>query len=132
MLVDFNHPLFAGRRPDDDDRSGPGGMMQPPGARWDPVGPGFGVPGRSGMGGGAGNRGDPTMGDPDFDELLPPGEHGPDLRMLGRGGAGRGRGGFDPFGGGGMGGFGRGGAGGFGGGAGGFGGLGGGGGGFYM
>lgn len=130
MLVDFNHPLFRGRRPDDDDRSGPGGLMQPPGSRWDPVGPGFDVSGRRGLGS-AGTRGDPTMGDPDFDELLPPGEHGPDLRMPGRG-AGRGREGFDPFVGGGMGGFGRGGGGGFGGGAGGLGGLGGGGGGFYM
>jgi hypothetical protein len=133
MLVDFNHPLFAGRRPGDD-RTGPGGMMQPPGARWDPVGPGFGVPGsgRPGIGGGPEGRGDPSMGDPDFDELLPPGEYGPDLRMPMRGGAGRGRGsgGFDPFGG--MPGFGQGrGGGGFGGGAGGgFGGLGGGG--FYM
>lgn len=35
------------------------------------------------------------MGDLDFDELLPPGERGPDLRMPG----GRGGGGMPPFGG---------------------------------
>lgn len=126
MLVGPDHPMFRGRR-DDGREQGPGGMINPPGARWDPVGPGFG----GGNGGGfprAGNNplGGQGVGDPDFDELLPPGEMGPDLRMPGRDG----RGGIGgplggPFGGrGGMGGFGGGGAPGFGGG--------GGGGGFYM
>ncbi|KAJ9099846.1 hypothetical protein QFC21_003848 [Naganishia friedmannii] len=133
MLVDFNHPLFAGRRRADDEQ-GPGGMQNPPGARWDPVGPGFSTGGRNGGGLGAptgGMRGSDGLRDPDFDELLPPGEFGPDLRMPGqRGSAGRGRGGFgggmgNPFDGTGMGaGFGaRGAGGGFGGGLGGGGGF---------
>ncbi len=71
------------------------------------------------------------IGDPDFDELLPPGEGGPDLRLPGSGrgpfgGPGGGTGGFGGFGG--MGGLGGRGPGGGGGGGGGYGG----GGGFYM
>jgi hypothetical protein len=127
MLVDFNHPLFAGRGRSE--WEGRGGMMAPPGARWDPVGPGF--PTGGGGGNGRGNIGDGSagrgLGDPDFDELLPPGEYGPDLRMPGQRGGRTGRGGMgggmgmDPFGGMG-GGFGRGPGGGGGGGFGGFGG----------
>jgi hypothetical protein len=107
MYVDFNHPLFDSRRRGNPDMNGPGGSIQPPGSRWDPVGPGSG-----GMGGfpGAGRNpmGGMGVGDPDFDELLPPGQHGPDLSgtggPLGMGtGIGRGRGG-GPGGAGGMGG----------------------------
>ena len=141
MLVDFDHPMFRGRR-DDGREQGPGGMVNPPGARWDPVGPGFpggpdgGNRGQGGLGGGYGGiRGGRTPGEPDFDELLPPGENGPDLRQPGgRGGLGGPLGGGfgGGFGGGGMGGgFGGGGFGGRGGGGGGFGG-GGGGGGMFM
>ncbi|ORY32544.1 PI31 proteasome regulator N-terminal-domain-containing protein [Naematelia encephala] len=123
MYVDFNHPLFDGRRgggrgnPDLDLQGGPGGMIQPPGSRWDPVGPGMG-----------GGLRDPLQGGHDYgDELPPPGEFGPDLgRLGGMGGRGRGRGrGGFPGGGGfpGMGGgFGGGRGGGGGGGGGGFGG----------
>jgi hypothetical protein len=134
MLVDFDHPMFRGRR-DDGREQGPGGMINPPGARWDPVGPGFpggpsGSGGMGGLGGGYGGvRGGRTPGESDFDELLPPGEDGPDLRQPGgRGGLGGPRGG-PGFGGGG---FGGGMGGGFGGGlGGGFGGRGGGGGGGF-
>ncbi|KAL1413602.1 hypothetical protein Q8F55_001377 [Vanrija albida] len=134
MLVDFNHPLFDGRRPRDPDRDGPGGSINPPGARWDPVGPGAGGPRFPGPGGnplGGVGRTDPDWGD----ELPPPGEFGPDLGHLGGprfpGGPRGGRGGFGG-GFGGPGGFG-GGRGGFGGGGGGFGGgFGGGGGGMFM
>lgn len=144
MLVDFNHPLFAGRRrgDDDDDVRGPGGLQNPPGARWDPVGPGFATGGGRVGGGGLGSstggiRGGDGLRDPDFDELLPPGEFGPDLRMPGQRGGAAGRGGRGGFGGG-MGnpfdgpGIGGGGFGGRGFGGGGFGGGGLGGGGFFM
>lgn len=51
-------------------------MGAPPGARFDPVGPGLGpFPGGSGRGRGIG-RGMPgrgNMGDPDFDDFPPPG-----------------------------------------------------------
>ena len=141
MYVDFNHPLFDSRRRQDPDMSGPGGSIQPPGSRWDPVGPSAG-----GVGGGFPRAGRNPMGgmgvgDPDFDELLPPGEYGPDLGGRGGiggplgGGGGRGRGGPGGPGGLGGGGFGGlgGGRGGFGpGGGGGFGGMGGGGGGMFM
>lgn len=131
-IVDFNHPLFDGRRGEGGSgiESGPGGMIQPPGARWDPVGPGFPGGGFGGRGGFPSAGGNPLggvgMGDPDFDELLPPGERGPDLGMPGqrggRGGGqgGSGRGGFsggpfsgNPLGGGGSMGGGSGGFGGF-------------------
>ncbi|KAK4684785.1 proteasome inhibitor subunit 1 (PI31), partial [Tremellales sp. Uapishka_1] len=82
MYMDFNHPLFDSRRPRTD-LTGPGGSIQPPGARWDPVGPG--------MGGGSrfpGPGGNPLGGvgvtDPEWgDELPPPGEYGPDLGRMG-------------------------------------------------
>ncbi|WWD17489.1 hypothetical protein CI109_101930 [Kwoniella shandongensis] len=142
MLVDFNHPLFDSRRRQDPDVFGPGGSIQPPGARWDPVGPG--------AGGGAGGRfpgpgGNPLggvgVGDDRWgDELPPPGEFGPDMGRFGPGPGGpfggpRGRGGGSAGGfGGGFGGLGggRGGGGGFGGGLGGGGGGFGGGGGMFM
>ena len=79
MIVDFNHPLFDSRRGTDPDATGPGGLINPPGARWDPVGP-------AGPGGPRFPRagGNPLGGfgvtDPDWgDELPPPGEGGPDL-----------------------------------------------------
>lgn len=98
MYVDFNHPMFQGRRDGDDpDRfgGGVGSSMCPPGARWDPVGPGFPTGPRGGGGGGGPFRGGgPGLaGDSDFDELLPPGENGPDLNPMGsRGGLGGPRG----------------------------------------
>ncbi|WVF71666.1 hypothetical protein IAT40_006474 [Kwoniella sp. CBS 6097] len=145
MYVDFNHPLFDSRRRglggNNPDFEGPGGSIQPPGARWDPVGPnpdfGGGFPGPGGnplggMGVGDAGRGRDRWGD----EMPPPGEFGPDLGGLGGGGRGGGFGGIGGprrggSGGGGFGGLGggRGGAGGgFGGGFGG----GGGGGGMFM
>ncbi|RXK40086.1 hypothetical protein M231_02543 [Tremella mesenterica] len=106
MYVDFNHPLFDGRRRGlDPDLVGPGGLMQPPGARWDPVGPGMGPQG--GFPGPGGNPlGGVGLGDPDWgDEMPPPGQFGPDLgRMGGLGGPGMGPG--RGRGGGGLGGFG--------------------------
>ena len=108
MYVDFNHPLFDSRRRNDPDMTGPGGSIQPPGSRWDPVGPGMGTGGFPGAG--RNPMGGMGVGDPDFDELLPPGQYGPDLGGTG-GPLGMGRGGGR---GGGMGG-GRGGRGGFGG-----------------
>lgn len=92
MYVDFNHPLFDGRRRGNDPgMTGPGGLINPPGARWDPVGPGMG-----GTGGfpGAGRNplGGVGQGDPDWDEMPPPGQFGPDLGRLGGPGMGPGRG----------------------------------------
>ncbi|GMK58008.1 hypothetical protein CspeluHIS016_0500400 [Cutaneotrichosporon spelunceum] len=129
MLVDFNHPLFDGRRGNGQEQ-GPGGSMNPPGSRWDPVGPagplGPRFPSASGNPLGGFGSSDPEWGD----EMPPPGEHGPD--PSGRFGPRRGGGGGGGFGGPGMGG-GFGGLGGFGGGGGGrFGGGGGGGGGMFM
>lgn len=150
MVVDFNHPLFAGRR-------GGGGASSaetpdpshPAGARWDPVGPhgptGPRFPGGSNPLGGVGAT-DPEWRNRFGDEMPPPGEFGPDMGLgpfggpgagpnAGPGGArfgGAGGGRFGPGGGGGglgRGGFGSGGGlggGGFGGG------LGGGGGGMFM
>lgn len=91
MYMDFNHPLFDGRRGgggSSDIEGGPGGSIQPPGSRWDPVGPGMMGPRGGGFPGVGGNPlGGAGMGDPDFDELLPPGERGPDVSgMRGRGG----------------------------------------------
>ncbi|WVQ82432.1 hypothetical protein IAT38_004560 [Cryptococcus sp. DSM 104549] len=114
MLVDFNHPLFDSRRRGlDPDADGPGGSIQPPGARWDPVGPSGGIGG--GVGGtrfpGPGGHplGGRGVGDDRWgDEMPPPGEFGPDLGRLGgggfggplgRGGGGGGSGGFGGFGG---------------------------------
>lgn len=134
MYMDFNHPLFDGRRGGGGmhpDLGGPGGMINPPGARWDPVGPGMGGGPRFPSTGGNPLNG-MGMGDDRFgDEMPPPGEFGPDMGRMG--GIGRGRGGL----GGGLGGFGGlgggpGGGGRFGGGGGGMGGGFGGGGGMYM
>ncbi|GFZ44117.1 hypothetical protein JCM24511_01838 [Saitozyma sp. JCM 24511] len=134
MYADLNHPMFHDRqRRDPDLEGGPGGMIQPPGARWDPVGPGMGPVFPRAGGNPLGGQG---VGDPDFgDEMPPPGEFGPDLGRMGGLGGPRGRGGGfggpGGFGGGLGGGSGRGlGGGGFGGS--GFGGGGGGGGGYYM
>ncbi|OWZ60398.1 hypothetical protein C356_00049 [Cryptococcus neoformans c45] len=123
MLMDFNHPIFDSRRGrglGDPDLNGPGGSVQPPGSRWDPVGPS-----PDGVGGGVmfpGVGGNPLggveRGDRDRwgDEMPPPGEFGPDLGRFGGGsgiggplGGGRGGGRF------GGGGGGLGGGGGFGG-----------------
>jgi hypothetical protein len=124
MLVDFNHPLFDGRRGGGQEQ-GPGGSINPPGARWDPVGPGGPLGPRFPSAGGN-PLGGFGVGDREWgDELPPPGEHGPDLS--GRFGPRRGGGGGGGLGGPGMGG-GFGGLGGFGGGRGGGGGFGGGGG----
>lgn len=136
MLVDFNHPLFAGRR-GSGERPDP---SHPAGARWDPVGPhgptGPRFPGGSNPLGGVG------VTDPEWnrfgDEMPPPGEDGPDMGLgpfggpnAGPGGArfgGAGGGRFGP----GRGGFGSGGLGSGGFGSGGFGGGMGGGGGMFM
>ncbi|WVW83682.1 hypothetical protein I302_105703 [Kwoniella bestiolae CBS 10118] len=123
MYVDFNHPLFDRRRQGlDPDFSGPGGSIQPPGSRWDPVGPSAGggrggglFPGPGGNPLGGTGEGDDRWGD----ELPPPGEYGPDLGRFGGPGSRRGVGpGGGPGGFGGLGGLGggRGGGGGFGGG----------------
>jgi hypothetical protein len=111
-------PEYFARRRIDDREQGPGGLINPPGARWDPVGPAIGGDGFPRVGGNPLNG--QGVGDPDFDELLPPGERGPDLRMPGSGGR-------RPFGGPGYGGI-----GGMGGGFGGLGGAGGYGGGQFM
>lgn len=81
MFVGPDHPIFGSRGPIGD--RGPWGgdgflppMGAPPGARFDPVGPGpLGrLPGRSP---GRGRWGPPSggrfSGEPDNDELLPPG-----------------------------------------------------------
>ncbi|BEJ17759.1 hypothetical protein CspHIS471_0700270 [Cutaneotrichosporon sp. HIS471] len=100
MLVDFNHPLFDGRRGDGREQ-GPGGIMNPPGSRWDPVGPvgplGPRFPSAGGNPLGGFGTTDPEWGD----EMPPPGEHGPD--PSGRFGPRRGGGGGGGFGGPGMG-----------------------------
>lgn len=79
MFVGPNHPIFGSRNPGSSGMRGPWGgdgflppMGAPPGARFDPVGPGLGphpggaFPGRRLPGGG-------NMNDPDNDDLLPPG-----------------------------------------------------------
>ncbi|KAG9017334.1 hypothetical protein FRB95_013838 [Tulasnella sp. JGI-2019a] len=92
MYVGPNHPIFRGGPRAGgigDERQGPWGgdgflpaMGAPPGARFDPIGPGprgggplggFPGPSRGGPfgGGGAGGRG--FMGEPDNDEFMPPG-----------------------------------------------------------
>lgn len=79
MFVGPNHPIFGGRRGTSPPNRGPWGgdgylppMGAPPGARFDPVGPGLGpFPGnigpRGGLPGGGNLRG------PDNDEFMPPG-----------------------------------------------------------
>jgi proteasome inhibitor subunit 1 (PI31) len=87
MFVGPNHPIFgqamhppSGRGPWGGDGFLPP-LGAPPGARFDPVGPGLGpfpggpLPGR-GLGGGGIGRGMPgggNMRDPDFDDFPPPG-----------------------------------------------------------
>ena len=84
MIVGPNHPMFRDRFQQPQGGFGPGGGMVPPGARFDPVnpfsGPGaFGTPGRPGGNGplGPGGRGPrrPNIGDPDWDEMPPPGNN---------------------------------------------------------
>ncbi|KAH8988599.1 PI31 proteasome regulator N-terminal-domain-containing protein [Lactarius akahatsu] len=59
MFVGPNHPIFG---------------QPPPGARFDPVGPGLGpFPGRTGFGPRGGQPGGGNVGDPDNDEFMPPG-----------------------------------------------------------
>jgi proteasome inhibitor subunit 1 (PI31) len=76
MFVGPNHPIFRDRFPQGGGgQGGIGGGVVPPGARFDPVGP-FGqgprVPGQ-GQGRGRGGRG--GMGDPDWDDMPPPGSN---------------------------------------------------------
>ncbi|KAI0347384.1 hypothetical protein BDW22DRAFT_1387585 [Trametopsis cervina] len=84
MFVGPNHPMFASRRVEP--RRGPWGgdgflppMGAPPGARFDPVGPGLGphpggpLPPFGGGGLGRGVPGRGNMTDPDNDEFMPPG-----------------------------------------------------------
>lgn len=82
MIVGPNHPMFRDRFQQPQGGIGPGGGMVPPGARFDPVNPfggsgPFGTPGRLGGNGplGPGGRGPrrPNIGDPDWDEMPPPG-----------------------------------------------------------
>ena len=86
MFVGPNHPIFGpGMRGGGLGREGPWGgdgflppMGAPPGARFDPVGPGIGplgpFPGQfPGQGRGTPRGGGPFGGDPDNDEHPPPG-----------------------------------------------------------
>jgi proteasome inhibitor subunit 1 (PI31) len=85
MFVGPDHPIFSGRgRGSFGDRGPWGGdgylppMGAPPGARFDPVGPGLGpFHGRGGFGGLGRGRADPSrqgnVGSPDNDEFMPPG-----------------------------------------------------------
>jgi len=78
MFVGPDHPIFGGRGIGGAGPRGPWGgdgflppLGAPPGARFDPVGPGFGpLPGRGGHGNLSG-RGNPYG--PDNDEFMPPG-----------------------------------------------------------
>lgn len=81
MFVGPDHPIFgAGRGRSPFGETGPWGgdgflppMGAPPGARFDPVGPGP-FPGRGGFGGpGRGRGGGRNFGNPDNDEFMPPG-----------------------------------------------------------
>ncbi|EST04903.1 PI31 proteasome regulator [Kalmanozyma brasiliensis GHG001] len=107
MYVGPDHPMFRNRHPPSGGSQGlPPGAV-PPGARFDPIYPGGAGPGpfRPGAGGPDVGGPRPQTGEPDWDELRPPGME--DAFGAGRGGFGS-RGGF---------GGGRGGRGGFGGGA---------------
>ncbi|CAO3587057.1 unnamed protein product [Absidia cylindrospora] len=80
MFVGPDHPMFGGGRNDHDDPAGVFGGPQPlprgsvpPGARFDPIGPFGGNPGRGGGRGGRGRGGRNFGGEPDNDELPPPG-----------------------------------------------------------
>jgi proteasome inhibitor subunit 1 (PI31) len=84
MFVGPDHPIFSGRVPGGFRGPGRWGgdgflppMGAPPGARFDPVGPGPFPGGIGGIGGGRG-RGGPhgsgrNLGEPDNDEFMPPG-----------------------------------------------------------
>lgn len=81
MFVGPDHPIFgAGRGRSPFGETGPWGgdgflppMGAPPGARFDPVGPGP-FPGRGGFGGPVrGRGGGRNFGNPDNDEFMPPG-----------------------------------------------------------
>ncbi|KAG6817211.1 hypothetical protein H0H87_011569 [Tephrocybe sp. NHM501043] len=86
MFVGPDHPMFgAGRGQSPFGDRGPWGgdgylppMGAPPGARFDPIGPGV-LPGGGGFGGpglgrgGRGGAGGPPTGEPDNDEFMPPG-----------------------------------------------------------
>jgi len=83
MFVGPDHPIFgAGRGHGPFGDRGPWGgdgflppMGAPPGARFDPIGPGP-FPGRGGFGGlgrGRGGSRGPASGEPDNDEFMPPG-----------------------------------------------------------
>ncbi|KAF8665669.1 hypothetical protein AX16_000122 [Volvariella volvacea WC 439] len=81
MFVGPDHPIFGPRGGPVGGRGPWGGdgflppMGAPPGARFDPVGPGPISPGRGGLRGGRPGRGGvpPHGGDPDNDEFMPPG-----------------------------------------------------------
>ncbi|KAH9062168.1 PI31 proteasome regulator N-terminal-domain-containing protein [Lactarius vividus] len=82
MFVGPNHPIFGqrGRGAFPPNRGPWGGdgylppMGAPPGARFDPVGPGLGpFPGRTGFGPRGGQPGGGNFGEPDNDEFMPPG-----------------------------------------------------------
>ncbi|ORZ16267.1 PI31 proteasome regulator N-terminal-domain-containing protein [Absidia repens] len=80
MFVGPDHPIFGGGRNDLDDPAGVFGGPQPlprgavpPGARFDPIGPFGGNPGRGGGRGGRGRGRGNFGGEPDNDELPPPG-----------------------------------------------------------
>lgn len=84
MIVGPNHPIFN-PRPEGQGRGPWGGdgflppMGAPPGARFDPVGPGLGphpggpLPPFGGRGRGRGMPGGGNMREPDNDEFMPPG-----------------------------------------------------------
>ncbi|KAL0949685.1 hypothetical protein HGRIS_009722 [Hohenbuehelia grisea] len=77
MFVGPSHPMFGGQRGPSGIRGPWGGdgylppMGAPPGARFDPVGPGIGP--FPGGGNPLGGRGPLRRGDPDNDEFMPPG-----------------------------------------------------------
>jgi proteasome inhibitor subunit 1 (PI31) len=83
MFVGPDHPIFGqrGRGRAFPPNRGPWGgdgylppMGAPPGARFDPVGPGLGpFPGRTGFGPRGGQPGGENLRDPDNDEFMPPG-----------------------------------------------------------
>jgi proteasome inhibitor subunit 1 (PI31) len=83
MFVGPNHPIFGQRGRGNPNRGPWGGdgflppMGAPPGARFDPVGPGLGpFPGGTGLGSRGGRGGTPGGGNlhgPDNDEFMPPG-----------------------------------------------------------
>ena len=85
MFVGPNHPIFGGGLGGQAGRGPWGGdgflppLGAPPGARFDPVGPGLGpfpggpIPPFGGRGLGRGTPGSGNMRDPDPDEFMPPG-----------------------------------------------------------